>query len=149
MTSDTTLTIIGNRTAAPELKVTPSGAAVANFTIASTPRFFDKLSNEWKDGEPLFMRCNIWKEAAENVANSLTKGSRVMATGRLKQRSWEKDGQKHTTVELEVDEIGISLKFGNATFAKKGAKVYSNGGTQQMGEPPAGDPWGADYNPPF
>ena len=108
---DTNLTIVGNLTADPELRFTPSGAAVANFTVASTPRMMDRQTNEWKDGDPLFMRCSIWREAAENVAESLTRGSRVIVTGRLKQRSYEtREGEKRTVVELEVDEIGPSLK---------------------------------------
>ena len=105
MAGDTTITVVGNLTADPELRFTPSGAAVANFTVASTPRMFDRQSNEWKDGEALFLRCNIWREAAENVAESLTRGSRVIVTGRLKQRSFEtREGEKRTVVEVEVDE---------------------------------------------
>jgi single stranded DNA-binding protein len=106
---DTVITVIGNLTADPELRFTPSGAAVANFTVASTPRTFDRQTNEWKDGEALFLRCNIWREAAENVAESLTRGARVIVSGRLKQRSFEtREGEKRTVVELEVDEIGPS-----------------------------------------
>src|SRR5664279_3460866 len=112
MTGDTILTVVGNLTADPELRFTPSGAAVANFTVASTPRTFDRQTNEWKDGEALFLRCNIWREAAENVAESLTRGSRVIMTGRLKQRSFEtREGEKRTVYEVEVDEIGPSLKY--------------------------------------
>ena len=107
MAGDTTITVVGNLTADPELRFTPSGAAVANFTVASTPRIFDRQSSEWKDGEALFLRCNIWREAAENVAESLTRGSRVIVTGRLKQRSFEtREGEKRTVFEVEVDEIG-------------------------------------------
>lgn len=107
MAGDTTITVVGNLTADPELRFTPSGAAVANFTVASTPRIYDRQSGEWKDGEALFLRCNIWREAAENVAESLTRGSRVIVTGRLKQRSFEtREGEKRTVVEVEVDEIG-------------------------------------------
>ncbi len=107
MAGDTIITVVGNLTADPELRFTPSGAAVANFTVASTPRIFDRQNNEWKDGDALFMRCSIWREAAENVAESLTRGSRVIAQGRLKQRSYEtREGEKRTVVELEVDEIG-------------------------------------------
>ena len=106
------ITVVGNLTADPELRFTPSGAAVANFTVASTPRIFDRQSNEWKDGDALFMRCSIWREAAENVAESLTRGSRVIVQGRLKQRSYEtREGEKRTVVELEVDEIGPSLQL--------------------------------------
>ncbi|BDH59776.1 hypothetical protein MTP03_47150 [Tsukamurella sp. PLM1] len=109
MAGDTVITVIGNLTADPELRFTPSGAAVANFTVASTPRTFDRNTNEWKDGEALFLRCNIWREAAENVAESLTKGTRVIVSGRLKQRSYDdREGQRRTVVELEVDEIGPS-----------------------------------------
>ena len=111
MAGDTVITVIGNLTADPELRFTPSGAAVANFTVASTPRMFDRQTNEWKDGEALFLRCNIWREAAENVAESLTRGSRVIVSGRLKQRSFEtREGEKRTVVELEVDEIGPSAE---------------------------------------
>jgi single-strand DNA-binding protein len=119
MAGDTVLTIIGNLTSDPELRWTPSGAAVASFTIASTPRTLDRQTQEWKDGEALFLRCSVWREAAENVAESLTRGSRVMAQGRLKQRSFEtKEGEKRTVVELEVDEIGPSLRYATATIAK-------------------------------
>jgi single-strand DNA-binding protein len=116
---DTVITVIGNLTAAPELKFMPSGIAVANFTVASTPRMFDRNTNEWKDGEALFMRCNLWRDAAENVTESLTKGARVIVSGRLKQRSYEtREGEKRTVVELEVDEIGPSLKYATAKVAK-------------------------------
>ena len=115
MAGETTITVIGNLTNDPELRFTPSGSAVANFTIASTPRTFDRQSNEWKDGETLFLRASVWKEAAENVAESLTKGMRVIISGRLKSRSYEtKEGEKRTVIELEVDEIGPSLKYANA-----------------------------------
>ena len=122
MAGETTLTIIGNLTTDPELRFTPSGDAVANFTIASTPRTFDKRSNEWKDGETLFMRASVWREAAENVAESLTKGARVIASGFLKSRSYDKDGDKRTVIEFEVQEIGPSLKTATAkvTRASKG-----------------------------
>jgi len=115
MAGETTITVIGNLTNDPELRFTPSGSAVANFTIASAPRTFDRNSNEWKDGETLFLRAAVWKEAAENVAESLTKGMRVIVQGRLKSRSYEtKEGEKRTVIELEVDEIGPSLKYANA-----------------------------------
>ncbi|MEV6277142.1 single-stranded DNA-binding protein [Nocardia sp. NPDC051832] len=119
MAGDTVITVIGNLTADPELRFTPAGAAVANFTVASTPRVFDRNSNEWKDGEALFLRCNIWREAAENVAESLTRGSRVIVSGRLKQRSYEtREGEKRTVVELEVDEVGPSLRYATAKVNK-------------------------------
>jgi single-strand DNA-binding protein len=115
MAGETTITVIGNLTNDPELRFTPSGSAVANFTIASTPRTFDRQSNEWKDGETLFLRAAVWREAAENVAESLTKGMRVIVSGRLKSRSYEtKEGEKRTVIELEVDEIGPSLRYANA-----------------------------------
>lgn len=139
MAGDTVITVIGNLTADPELRFTPSGAAVANFTVANTPRTFDRQTNEWKDLDTLFMRCSIWREAAENVAESLTKGMRVIASGRLVQRSYDtREGEKRTVVELQVEEIGPSLK--NAT-----AKVTR---AQRTGGPTAGgtkadDPWAA------
>ncbi|HJX44133.1 MAG TPA: single-stranded DNA-binding protein, partial [Geodermatophilus sp.] len=119
MAGDTVITIIGNLTSDPELRWTPSGAAVANFTIASTPRTLDRQTQEWKDGEPLFLRCSVWRQAAENVAESLTRGSRVMAQGRLKQRSFEtKEGENRTVIELDVDEIGPSLRYATATVTR-------------------------------
>jgi single-strand DNA-binding protein len=115
MAGETTITVVGNLTNDPELRFTPSGSAVANFTIASTPRTFDRQSNEWKDGETLVLRASVWREAAENVAESLTKGMRVIVSGRLKSRSYEtKEGEKRTVIELEVDEIGPSLRYANA-----------------------------------
>jgi single-strand DNA-binding protein len=127
MAGETTITVIGNLTADPELRFTPAGAAVANFTVAATPRTFDRQTNEWKDGDALFMRCNIWREAAENVAESLTRGSRVIVSGRLKQRSYEtREGEKRTVVELEVDEIGPSLRYATAKVNK--ANRGSGGG---------------------
>ena len=128
MAGDTIITVIGNLTADPELRFTPSGAAVANFTVASTPRMFDRQTNEWKDGEALFLRCNIWRQAAENVAESLTRGARVIVSGRLKQRSFEtKEGEKRTVVELEVDEIGPSLRYATAKV-NKGSRGSGGGG---------------------
>ncbi len=116
---DVTLTVIGNLTDDPELRFTPSGAAVANFTVASTPRFLDKNTNEWKDGDALFLRCSIWRQAAEYVAESLQRGTRVIVQGRLRQRSYEtKEGEKRTVVELEVDEIGPSLRYATAKVTK-------------------------------
>lgn len=136
----TTLTIIGNLTADPELKFLQSGAAVANFTIASTPRIYDRTAGEWKDGETLYLRCSLWREAAENVAESLTRGSRVIATGKLKSRSYEtSDGDKRTVIELEVEEIGASLRYATATVTKT-----SQGGKTAPKQKPANqdnDPW--------
>src|ERR1700712_3304811 len=115
MAGETIITVVGNLTADPELRFTPSGAALASFTIASTPRSFDRNTNEWKDGEALFLRCSLWRQAAENVAESLQKGMRVVVTGRLKQRSYDtKEGEKRTVIELEVEEIGPSLKYATA-----------------------------------
>lgn len=131
---DTLITIVGTLTADPELRFIPSGAAVANFTIASNPRFFDKQSGEWRDGEPLFLRCNLWKQAAEHVAESLTRGTRVIVTGRLRQRSFEKDGQKRSVLELEVDEIGPSLKWATCKVAKVSRGSGDTSGGSQ-------DPW--------
>jgi single-strand DNA-binding protein len=118
MAGDTVITVVGNLTADPELRFTQSGAAVANFTVASTPRTFDRASGEWKDGEALFLRCNIWRQAAENVAETLQRGARVIVQGRLKQRTFDsRDGDKRTVIELEVDEIGPSLRHAAATAA--------------------------------
>ena len=166
MAGDTVITVIGNLTADPELRFTPSGAAVANFTVASTPRMFDRQTNEWKDGEALFLRCNIWREAAENVAESLTRGSRVIVSGRLKQRSFEtREGEKRTVVELEVDEIGPSLKYATAKVNKASRSGGGGGGSRQPAAQSSGasaaseDPWGSapasgsfaggDDEPPF
>src|SRR5881628_3402915 len=119
LNGDTYITVVGNLTGDPELRFTPSGAAVANFTVASTPRSFDRQSNEWKDGDTLFLRCSVWRQAAENVAESLQRGSRVIVSGRLRQRSYEtKEGEKRTVVELEVDEIGPSLRYATAKVTK-------------------------------
>jgi single-strand DNA-binding protein len=177
---DTTITVIGNLTADPELRFTPSGAAVANFTVASTPRIYDRQSSEWKDGDALFLRCNIWREAAENVAESLTRGSRVIVTGRLKQRSFEtREGEKRTVFEVEVDEIGPSLRYATAKVNKASRSGGGGGGfgsgsgggggggggsrppaaAAQASSGPADDPWGSapasgsfgggDEEPPF
>src|SRR6187401_3752030 len=138
MAGETPITVVGNLTADPELRFTPSGAAVANFTIASTPRTFDRQANEWKDGEALFLRASCWREFAEHVAGSLTKGSRVIATGRLKQRSYEtKEGEKRTAIELEVDEIGPSLRYATAqvTRASGGAGAGGSGSGGGGGRP--------------
>src|SRR3954453_6568664 len=136
MAGETVITVIGNLTAAPEPRFTPSGAAVANFTVASTPRTFDRQSQEWKDGEALFLRCNVWRQAAENVAESLTRGSRVIVQGRLKQRSFEtKEGEKRTVIEMEVDEVGPSLRYASAKVTKtqRGNGGGGFGGGQQSG----------------
>ncbi|WP_372593494.1 single-stranded DNA-binding protein [Actinotalea sp.] len=147
MAGDTVITVIGNLTGDPELRFTPSGAPVANFTIASTPRTFDRQSNEWKDGDTLFMRCSIWREAAENVAETLTKGTRVIASGRLVQRSYEtREGEKRTVVELQVDEIGPSLRYASAKVTRAqrsgGGGGFSGGGQQSSGgNSMDNDPW--------
>jgi len=180
MSGETVITVIGNLTGDPELRFTPSGAAVANFTVASTPRTFDRQSNEWKDGDTLFLRCSIWREAAESVAESLTKGTRVIVTGRLVQRSYEtREGEKRTVYELQVDEVGPSLRYatakvtrtqrsggGGGGFGGGGGGGFSNGGggggfggsgggsSSQQDDPwatPAGGASGGGYSdePPF
>jgi len=175
MAGDTTITVIGNLTADPELRFTPSGAAVANFTVASTPRTFDRQSNEWKDGDTLFLRCSIWREAAENVAESLTKGTRVIVSGRLVQRSYEtREGEKRTVYELQVDEVGPSLRYASAKVTRTqrsggggggfgggggggfsgGGGGFNGGGNQAQDDPwatPAGGGGAGGYSdePPF
>lgn len=148
MSGETTLTIIGNLSSDPELRFTPAGAAVANFTVAATPRTFDRQSQEWRDGETLWMRCSVWREQAESVAESLTKGMRVIVTGRLGQRSWEdkETGAKRTAVELQVDEVGPSLRWAQAkvTRAQRGQGGGSSGGSYGGGGGFGGgsdDPW--------
>jgi single-strand DNA-binding protein len=144
LAGDTVITIIGNITGDPELRFTPSGAAVANFTVASTPRAFDRQSNEWKDGETLFMRCSVWRDAAENVAESLNRGTRVIVSGRLKSRSYEtKEGEKRTVVEMEVDEVGPSLRYASAKVTKtqRGNGGGGFGGQQSGGGYSQEDPW--------
>ena len=152
MAGETVITVIGNLTADPELRFTPSGSAVANFTIASTPRTFDKQSNEWKDGEALFLRSAVWREAAENVAETLTKGMRVIAQGRLQQRKYTtKEGEDRTVIEFEVDEIGPSLRFASAKVTRTNRSGGGNRGTQsqpqqnapRQSQPPTSDPWSA------
>ena len=129
MAGETIITVVGNLTADPELRYTQNGLAVANFTIASTPRTFDRQANEWKDGEALFLRASVWREFAEHVAGSLTKGSRVIASGRLKQRSYEtKEGEKRTTMELDIDEIGPSLRWATAQVVKSERRAAGDGG---------------------
>src|SRR6476661_7188156 len=158
---DVTLTVVGNLTDDPELRFTPSGAAVANFTVASTPRFLDKATNEWKDGDALFLRCSIWRQSAEYVAESLQRGMRVIVTGRLRQRSYEtKEGEKRTVYEVEVDDVGPSLRNASAKVnrvARSGAGDGGYGGQRSSGGRPSGgqrdqggygggepDPWASD-----
>ena len=147
MAGETVITVVGNLTSDPELRYTQNGLAVANFTIASTPRNFDRASNDWKDGEALFLRASVWREFAEHVAGSLTKGSRVIATGRLKQRSYEtKEGEKRTSIELEVDEIGPSLRYATAQVTRAASSREGGGGTprgQVGGGSPVEEPWAA------
>lgn len=134
MAGDTVITVVGNLTGDPELRFTPNGAAVANFTIASTPRNFDRASGEWKEGETLFLRASIWREAAENVAESLRKGMRVIAQGRLKSRSYEtKEGERRTSMELEIEEVGPSLRFASASVNRNQRSGGNNFGGQQGG----------------
>jgi single-strand DNA-binding protein len=142
MAGETVITVVGNLVDDPELRFTPSGAAVANFRIASTPRTFDKQSNEWKDGEALFLSCSVWRQAAENVAESLTRGMRVVVQGRLKARSYEtREGEKRTVFEIEVEEVGPSLKYATAKVTK--ASRGGGGGGYGGGAPQGGgdDPW--------
>jgi single-strand DNA-binding protein len=144
MAGETTLTIVGNLTDDPSLTFTQSGSAVANFTVASTPRSFDKASNSWKDGEALFLRCSVWRDVAEHVAESLTRGARVIVTGRLVQRSYEaKDGEKRTVVELQVDEVGPSLRYATAAVKKADRAGGSGFGGESRSSAPAEDPWGS------
>jgi single-strand DNA-binding protein len=166
MAGETPVTVVGNLTADPELRFTPSGAAVANFTVASTPRLFDRQSGEWKDGEALFMRCNIWRQPAENVAESCKRGQRVVVTGQLVQRSYEtREGDKRTAIELKADEVAVSLRYGTASYTKTarsgGGGGWGGGSSSGGGDWGGGgydDPWGsappagqpqADDEPPF
>ena len=152
MAGETVITIVGNLTGDPELRFTPSGAAVANFTVASTPRTFDRQSNEWKDGETLFMRCSVWRDAAENVAESLQRGTRVIVTGRLKSRSYEtKEGEKRTVIEMDVDEVGPSMKYATAKVNKtsRGGGGGGFGGDQGgFGGGQQQDPWATGGSAP-
>ncbi|WP_431780542.1 single-stranded DNA-binding protein [Streptomyces chumphonensis] len=152
MAGETVITVVGNLVDDPELRFTPSGAAVAKFRVASTPRTFDRQTNEWKDGDSLFLTCSVWRQAAENVAESLTRGTRVIVQGRLKQRSYEdREGIKRTVYELDVDEVGASLRNATAKVTKtsgrgggqQGGGGWNNGpgGQQGGGGAPAGDPW--------
>jgi single-strand DNA-binding protein len=143
---ETIITVVGNLTADPELRYTQAGLAVANFTIASTPRTFDRQANDWKDGEALFLRASVWRDFAEHVAGSLTKGSRVIATGRLKQRSYEtKEGERRTAIELEVDEIGPSLRYATAQVTRAaggaGGREGGGGGGGRGVSSGADEPW--------
>ena len=157
---DTAITIAGNLVDDPELRYTPTGQAVARFRVASTPRYMDRQTNEWKDGESLFLSCNVWRQAAENVAESLQRGMRVIVQGRLKQRSYEtKEGEKRTVYEVEVDEVGPSLRNASAKVTKTqrsgGSGGFGSGGSsgggnqggyggQGGGRPQADDPWATD-----
>ncbi|MGH3940995.1 MAG: single-stranded DNA-binding protein [Pseudonocardiaceae bacterium] len=167
MAGETVITVVGNLTADPELRFTASGAAVANFTVASTPRTFDRQTGEWKDGDALFLRCNIWRQAAENTAESLTRGMRVIVSGRLRQRSFEtREGEKRTVVELEVDEVGPSLRYATAKVNKVsrqgGGSAGGGYGSAGSSSDSVDDPWssapqsgasggspGHDEEPPF
>jgi single-strand DNA-binding protein len=143
MAGETVITVVGNLVDDPELRFTPSGAAVANFRIASTPRTFDKQTNEWKDGDALFLTCSVWRQAAENVAESLQKGMRVVVQGRLKSRQYEtREGEKRTVFEIDVDEVGPSLKYATAKVTRTQRSGSGGGyGAQQGGGQPANDPW--------
>jgi single-strand DNA-binding protein len=159
MAGETTLTVEGNLTADPELRFTQSGAAVCSFTVASTPRTFDKASGQWKDGEALFMRCNVWRQMAENVAESLSRGDGVVVMGFLKQRSFTTgDGEKRTVIEMDAQNVGPSLKWATAKVSKVsresggGGGGWNSGGQQQgqqqrQSGPPANDPWGSSPPP--
>jgi single-strand DNA-binding protein len=155
MAGDTNITVVGNLTDDPELRFTPSGAAVVNFTVASTPRTYDRQAQEWKDGDTLFLRCSLWRQPAENVAESLTRGTRVIVTGRLKQRSYEtREGEKRTVVELEADEVGPSMRYVTAKITKAtrsgptdrpAAQAHDPWATSQS--PAAHDPWATSQSP--
>lgn len=159
MAGETVITIIGNLTADPEMRTTRNGATVANFSIAATPRVFDKQSNQWVDGEALFLRCTAWRDLASHCVQTLRKGMRVIAQGRLQQRSYQaQDGSNRTVIELQVDEIGPSLKYATAQVQKMQSGGYqgnANGGgyqqpqqAQQQSQAPADDPWGAPAGEP-
>ena len=169
MAGETQITVVGNLTGDPELRFTPSGAAVANFTVASTPRQFDKQTNEWRDGEAMFLSCSVWRQAAENVAESLVKGSRVIVSGRLKARSYEtREGEKRTVFEIDVDEVGPSLRYATAKVnkttrsggsggyggqqgqpAQQGGGGYQGGYAPQGGQPQQGQPQGGQQGDPW
>lgn len=161
MAGETPITVVGNLTADPELRFTPSGAAVANFTVASTPRTFDRQSGEWRDGEALFLRCQIWRQAAENVAETLTRGARVIVQGTLRQRSFEtREGEKRTVIELDAEEVGPSLRYATAKVNKVSRSGGGNTGDWSSSNRGSSrdDPWSsappvgtanADDEPPF
>ncbi len=135
MAGETVITVVGNLTDDPELRFTPSGAAVANFTVASTPRTLNKQTNEWEDGEAMFLRCSVWRQSAENVAESLQKGARVIVNGRMRARTWEtREGEKRTSFEVDVDEIGPSLKWATAKVARAGRSGGGGGGYSGGGQ---------------
>jgi len=152
MAGETVITVVGNLTADPELRYTQNGLAVANFTIASTPRTFDRQANEWKDGDALFLRASVWREFAEHVAGSLTKGSRVIVQGRLRQRSYQdREGQQRTSIELEVDEIGPSLRYATAQVTRAaggsgGGRGQVGGGNASGGQGAGGGGWNGGNN---
>lgn len=142
MAGETVITVVGNLTADPELRYTQNGLPVANFTIASTPRFFDRQANEWKDGDALFLRASVWREFAEHVAGSLTKGMRVIATGQLKQRSYQdRDGNNRTAIELQVDEIGPSLRYATAQVTRAASGGQRSQPQQSQGQWANDEPW--------
>ena len=143
MANETLITVVGNMVDDASLRFLPgSGAAVANFTVASTPRAFDKTSNEWKDGDTMFLNCSVWRQAAEHVAESLTKGTRVIVQGRLKSRSYDdRDGNKRTVFEVEVDEVGPSLAWATAVVTRATGGAVQSAPRQPAGRPPAADPW--------
>ncbi|HBX82471.1 MAG: single-stranded DNA-binding protein [Propionibacteriaceae bacterium] len=144
MAGETIVTIVGNLTADPELRFTPSGAPVANFTVASTPRTFDRASSEWKDGDAMFLNCSVWRQAAENVAESLTKGMRVVVQGRLKSRSYEtREGEKRTVFEIEVEEVGPSLRYASAKVNRNSGGGSGGGGYDRGGSSTGGSSWGS------
>ncbi len=157
MAGDTQITVVGNLVADPELRFTSTGQAVVSFRVASTPRFFDKQSNEWKDGDALFLTCNAWRQYAENISESLSKGMRVIVQGRLKQRTWEtREGDKRTVFEVEVDEVGPTLRNATAKVIRPTREPGSGGwGNQQQSrpQPVSDDPWsnagGGSDEPPF
>ena len=148
--NDTYVTLVGNLTGDPELRFTPSGAAVANFTVASTPRSFDRTSQEWKDGETLFMRCSVWRDAAENVAASLQRGHRVVVTGRMRSRPWEdKDGNKRSSLELDVDEVGAALRYATVKITKTIREAAAPASSEWSTEPVAAGVGAGGSEPPF
>nr|NLI51048.1 single-stranded DNA-binding protein [Propionibacterium sp.] len=143
MAGETIITLVGNLTADPELRFTPAGAPVANFTVASTPRTFDRQTNEWRDGDAMFLNCSVWRQAAENVAESLTKGMRVIVQGRLKSRSFEtREGERRTVFEVDVDEVGPSLKYASARVQKNAGGSGGSGGGYPAGGGQQGGGWG-------